>query len=49
MDDLVYLAVAYSAMIGLIGWFTWQLLDRLTNVQARLDAVESVLNDDEQD
>ena len=49
MDDLWYLAVAYAAMIGLIGWFTWQVLDRLTEVRARLDAVEGSLNNDEQE
>ena len=49
MDDLWYLAAAYAAMIGLIGWFTWQVLDRLTEVRARLDAVEGSLDDDEQD
>ena len=49
MDDLWYLAAAYAAMIGLIGWFTWQVLNRLTEVRSRLDAVESSLNNDEQE
>ena len=49
MDDLWYLATAYAAMIGLVGWFTWQLPDRLAEVRARLDAVEDSLNGDEQE
>jgi hypothetical protein len=49
MSELVYLAAAYAAMIGLIGWFTWQLLDRLSDVKARLDAVEATLNENEQE
>jgi hypothetical protein len=44
MEDIVYLAAAYAAMIGLIGWFTWQLLDRLADVKARLHAVEESLS-----
>ena len=41
MEDIAYLAAAYAGMIGLIGWFTWQLMDRLNDVTARMDAVES--------
>ena len=44
MDDIAYLAAAYAAMIGLIGWFTLQLLDRLKDVQSRIEAVESSLS-----
>ncbi|MDG1525750.1 MAG: hypothetical protein P8Q90_06765 [Candidatus Thalassarchaeaceae archaeon] len=44
MSDVAYLAAAYAAMIGLIGWFTWQLLDRLKDVQARIEAVEESLS-----
>ena len=40
MSDVAYLAAAYAVMIGLIGWFTWQLLDRLKDVRARIEAVE---------
>lgn len=47
MEDIAYLAAAYAAMIGLIGWFTWQLLDRLAEVRARLDAVETTLGNPE--
>ena len=44
MEDIAYLAAAYAVMIGLIGWFTWQLLDRLRDVQARVGAVEETLS-----
>ena len=44
MSDVVYLAAAYAVMIGLIGWFTWQLLDRLRDVQARIKAVEETMS-----
>lgn len=43
MEDIAYLAAAYAVMIGLIGWFTWQLMDRINDVTARMDAVESSL------
>ncbi len=33
-----------SCLIGLIGWFTWQLMDRLKDVQARIEAVEGSLS-----
>ena len=44
MEDIADLAGAYAVMIGLIGWFTWQLLDRLRDVQARIEAVEETLS-----
>ena len=44
MEDIAYLASAYEVMIRLIGWFTWQLMDRLNDVTARIDAVESSLS-----
>tara|TARA_B100001029_G_C15061015_1_gene458478 strand:- start:1302 stop:1457 length:156 start_codon:yes stop_codon:yes gene_type:complete len=44
VEDIAYLAAAYTVMIGLIGWFTWQLMDRLNDVNARMDAVESSLS-----
>ena len=44
MSEMTYLAAAYAMMIGLIGWFTWQLLDRLKDVQSRIEAVESSLS-----
>ena len=30
-------------MIGLIGWFTWQLMDRMNDVNARMASVEASL------
>jgi len=44
MEDIVYLAAAYAAMIGLIGWFTWQLIDRMRSVQERLLALEESID-----
>jgi len=44
MSDVAYLAAAYAVMIGLIGWFTWQLLDRLNDVLARIEAVEESIS-----
>ncbi len=44
MEDIAYLAAAYAAMIGLIGWFTWQLIDRLQEVRSRIEAVEATLS-----
>ena len=44
MSDVAYLAAAYAVMIGLIGWFTWQLLDRLNDVQSRIEAVEEAVS-----
>jgi len=43
MTGLVPLAAAYAVMIALIGWFTWQLLHRLQDVNARMAAVEDAL------
>lgn len=43
MTGLVSLAAAYAVMIGLIGWFTWQLLDRLSDVNARMAAAEAAM------
>lgn len=48
-SDLVYLAAAYAVIIGLLGWYTWQLLARLTDVKSRLDAVETSLHDDSEE
>ena len=47
MNDVGYLAAAYAAMIGLIWWFTWQLLDRLKDVQSRIEAVEESISNPE--
>ena len=45
-NDIVFLGLAYAAMIGLIGWFSWQLYNRMTQVKKRLDAVEELLKKD---
>lgn len=39
-SDIVYLGIAYTALIGLIGWFSLQLYNRLQNISKRLDSVE---------
>ena len=39
-SDIVYLGIAYTALIGLIGWFSLQLYNRLQNISRRLDSVE---------
>ena len=44
MSDVAYLAAAYAVMIGLIGWFTWQLLDRLRDVKSRIEVVEEAIS-----
>ncbi len=45
-NDIVFLGIAYSAMIGLIGWFSWQLYNRMTHVNKRLEAMEELLKKD---
>lgn len=48
MADTIYLAVAYVGMlIGLAIW-TWTVLSRSKNLEARLDAVEASLNNSEE-
>jgi len=42
-NDILFLGVAYAAMIGLIGWFSWQLYTRMSHVDKRLEAVEELL------
>jgi hypothetical protein len=42
-NDIVFLGIAYTAMIGLIGWFSWQLYVRMSHVNKRLEAVEELL------
>ena len=42
-SDILYLGIAYTALIGLIGWFSLQLYTRLQNVSKRLDAVEETI------
>jgi hypothetical protein len=48
MEDTVYLAVAYIGMlVGLAIW-TWTVLSRSKNLEARLAAVEASLNNSEE-
>tara|TARA_X000000368_G_scaffold290759_1_gene231066 strand:- start:1936 stop:2082 length:147 start_codon:yes stop_codon:yes gene_type:complete len=42
-NDIVFLGLAYGAMIGLIGWFSWQLYVRMEHVNKRLESVEILL------
>ena len=42
-NDIVFLGLAYAAMIGLIGWFSWQLYVRMENVNKRLESTEKIL------
>ena len=39
----VFLAIAYVAMIGIIGGWTWKLLSRVGELSDRLSAAESTL------
>lgn len=45
-NDMIFLGIAYTAMIGLIGWFTWQLYSRLNQINKRLNAVEELFKED---
>ena len=46
-NDMLFLGVAYTAMIGLIGWFSWQLYARLMQLDKRLNAVEDLFKDND--
>jgi len=39
----LFLAIAYVAMIGIIGGWTWKLLARVGELSDRLSAAESTL------
>jgi hypothetical protein len=39
----LFLAIAYIAMIGIIGGWTWKLLSRVGELSDRLSAAESTL------
>ena len=45
-SDMIFLGIAYTAMISLIGWFTWQLYTRLNQKNKRLNAVDELFKDD---
>jgi hypothetical protein len=40
----LFLAIAYIAMIGIIGGWTWKLLVRMSELSDRLAAAEATLN-----
>ena len=41
MTGMTELAVAYLALIGLIGAYVYRLMSRLADVESRLEAAES--------
>ena len=43
MADTIYLAVAYVGMLTGLAIWTWTVLSRSKNLEARLDAVEASL------
>ena len=49
MNDLITLAVAYGALIALVGGYTWLLLGRIADLHRRLAATEAVLGTDRGD
>tara|TARA_Y100001980_G_C14556768_1_gene350140 strand:+ start:27935 stop:28081 length:147 start_codon:yes stop_codon:yes gene_type:complete len=46
-NEIVYLGIAYTALIGLIGWFSLQLYNRLQNVSKRLESVEKTIKEED--
>ena len=40
-DGILFLAIAYVAMIGIIGGWTWNLLKRMNELSERLSAAEA--------
>ena len=40
-DGTTFLAIAYIAMIGIIGGWTWKMLQRLNELSERLAAAEA--------
>ncbi|MEC9001364.1 MAG: hypothetical protein VX779_02285 [Candidatus Thermoplasmatota archaeon] len=47
MSGVTELGLAYVAMIGLIGAYVYRLVTRLTDVDARLTAVEDAVSAEE--
>ena len=43
------LAIAYLALIGLIGAYVYRLMSRLTDVESRLEAAENAVSSEESD
>ena len=44
-DGTLFLAIAYVAMIGIIGGWTWNLLSRMNELSERLASAEATLSD----
>lgn len=42
-DGTLFLAIAYVAMVGIIGGWTWKLLSRIGELSDRLQATEATL------
>mgnify|MGYP001156740187 CR=1 FL=1 len=43
MDGMIYLSLAYIAMIAAIAIWTWTVVTRSRSIEARLAAVESTI------
>jgi len=43
------LAIAYLALIGLIGGYVYKLMSRMADVESRLEAAENVVSSEESD
>jgi hypothetical protein len=43
------LAIAYLALIGLIGAYVYRLMSRLSDVESRLEAAENAVPSEESD
>tara|TARA_A100001037_G_scaffold173604_1_gene155771 strand:- start:124 stop:276 length:153 start_codon:yes stop_codon:yes gene_type:complete len=48
-DGTLFLAIAYVAMIGIIGGWTWKMLGRMNDMSERLAAAEAVMGFDEEE
>ncbi len=44
-EGTLFLAIAYVGMIGIIGGWTWNLLNRMKELSERLSAAEAVLGE----
>tara|TARA_B100001750_G_C15464636_1_gene576285 strand:+ start:411 stop:593 length:183 start_codon:yes stop_codon:yes gene_type:complete len=44
-DGILFLAIAYVAMIGIIGGWTWNLLKHMNELSERLSAAEATLSE----
>ncbi len=48
-EGVMFLAIAYVAMIGIIGGWTWKLLTTISELSDRLAAAEAVINRTEEE